>query len=223
MPSDVVIALRKQLREKFPSAHPVERGLPDSRPADPPSARFPSGTRAFPKGSITEISPSSPSCGLSLVVAALLARDEADGDAPNPGLPLVLIDARDRFDPACLTPEECSRLLWLRCGDTAQALRAADLLLRDGNLPFVLLDLTALPTRELRRIPGSSWHRLRQLAESTGSSLLALTPSPLIPRTALRLSLTRTLTLDDLILSRSELLTLLETQTTRHLHHTRSA
>ncbi|MFC7338820.1 hypothetical protein ACFQY0_16610 [Haloferula chungangensis] len=244
MPSETVIALRKQLREKFPAAHREEQGRsrpvaspqPAEAPTSPtslsslarrateghfplncPSEPWPSGcTRHYLPGAITEISPAAPSCGLSLIVAALLSQEEAD----EPRLPLVLIDTRDRFDPASFSSDECARLLWLRCQNSTQALRAADLLLRDGNLPLVLLDLSSLPARELRRIPSASWHRLRQLAESTDAALLALTPTPLIPRTALRLTLTRQFTLDDLHLSRPELLATLQTQTTRHLHQT---
>ena len=195
---------------------------------------FELATWHFPKGAITEISPADPSCGLSLIIAALLSETPESGSTDLPPIasatgetqkhsstvPLVLIDARDRFDPASFTPEECARLLWLRCRDTTQAIRSADLLLRDGNLPFVLLDLSALPARELRRIPNSSWHRLRQLAQSTDTTFLALTPTPLIPRTTLRLTLTRQFTLHDLHLSRPELLATLQTETTRHLHHT---
>jgi hypothetical protein len=222
MPSETVTALRKQLREKFPAAHKGEQGhscaaIPTPQHEVPQTPwHFELGTWHFPKGAITEISPADPSCGLSLIIAALLSETLESGST----VPLVLIDARDRFDPASFTPEECARLLWLRCRDTNQAIRSADLLLRDGNLPFVLLDLSALPARELRRIPNSSWHRLRQLAQSTDTTFLALTPTPLIPRTTLRLTLTRQFTLHDLHLSRPELLATLQTETTRHLHQT---
>ncbi|MEP4079671.1 hypothetical protein [Haloferula sp.] len=254
MPSETVITLRKQLREKFPSAHNMEKGFqtssattpvtgpreptraPEPEPLNPSitstrettkenhlpalhrpeSDRGPLPTQHFPSGAITEISPAEPSCGLSFVIAALLS------EAPEheSTIPLALIDARDRFDPASFTPEECARLLWLRCRDTNQAIRSADLLLRDGNLPFVLLDLSALPARELRRIPNSSWHRLRQLAQSTDTTLLTLTPTPLIPRTSLRLTLTRQFSLHDLHLPHHQLLASIQTQTTRHLHRT---
>ncbi|MEM9235324.1 MAG: hypothetical protein AAGB14_00995 [Verrucomicrobiota bacterium] len=260
MPSQTVIALRKQLREKFPAAHrscgilpqavpaASSRAPPPRREAPHPSTFHPpppsSSAAGFSPASaelrhdklftrhsceagiagITEISPAHPSCGLSLLVASLLAEDDSTETPPYRNTEvLVLIDARDRFDPASLSDAECARLLWLRCRDTDQALKSADLLLRDGNLPFILLDLSALPARELRRIPNSSWHRLRQLAESTDSTLLALTPTPLIPRAVLRLSLTRPLQLDDLQRSRRELFATLQTETTRHHHQTRSA
>jgi len=41
--------------------------------------------------------------------------------------------------------------------------KATDLLLHDGNLPLVLLDLQFLPSRALRKIPPSTWHRFGRL------------------------------------------------------------
>ncbi|MCH7226782.1 hypothetical protein [Haloferula sp. A504] len=241
MPSETIQNLRQQLREKFPAAHregsagvpPAPFGVPPNASTHPDAKRrtplgtwnFEPGTSNFPIGAITEISPAHPACGLTLLFAALLS------EAPNPGNTdlsavasakaetpaLVLIDARDRFDPASFSPEECRRLLWLRCRETRQALQSADLLLRDGNLPFILLDLSPLPARELRRIPGSAWHRLRQLAEPSQCTLLVLTPTPLVPGAALRLTLTREFDLRHLDLSRTDLLRNLHAEA-RHRH-----
>lgn len=227
MPSETVQLLRQQLKEKFPTAHRghgdaglEESSAPPAAPGDPPFWDFEPGTSNFPSGAITEISPAHPACGLTLLFAALLADDDPDPANPkseiqNPKSPLALIDARDRFDPASFTTDACRRLLWLRCRETREALQSADLLLRDGNLPVVLLDLSALPARELRRIPTATWHRLRQLAEASACTLLALTPTPLIPRASLRLRLTREFTLQDLDCSRCELLPQLQAETTR--------
>lgn len=250
MPTATVEQLRRQLREKFPAAHQAPRGA-----GSPPGGGGTAGEargdlpheaasrhlldpRDFPPGAITELSPGSPACGLSLLVTALLSAGSSSPALANTTPPphrntaplkhrptetpaLALIDARDRFDPASFTTGECSRLLWVRCRDARQAFQAGDLLLRDGNLPLVLLDLSSLPLREVRRIPSSHWHRLRQLAETTACSLVALTPSPIVPRTALRLELARPLGLADLERTRPELLGSLETRATRR--RTRSA
>ena len=238
MPSETVINLRKQLREKFPAAHrntpastqerrpPAHpRDLPPEAPRDHPPHlplhTWCSRDTGFPSGAITEISPEHPTCGISLLVSTLLASEE--DNAPHPGLPLALIDARDQFDPGSFSTEDCQKILWLRCHETQLALKSADLLLRDGNLPLVLLDLSSLPPRELQRIPRSSWHRLRQLAESTQTTLLALTPTPFIPGTALRLTLSHHLTLADLLLPRSELQKSITARTTRLTTKTRIA
>lgn len=220
MSSETVQRLRQQLREKFPAAHREEKGpcrpvpIPRGEASQISTDHCSLSTWHFPPGALTEISPAHPACGLTLLIAALLS-DNPQSAIRDPQSPLVLIDARDRFDPASFSPDDCARLLWLRCRETQQALKAADLLLRDGNLPFVLLDLSALPARELRRIPSSSWHRLRQLAETSRCTLLALTPVPLIPRAALRLTLTREFTLHHLDHSLSELLPEVRTETTR--------
>lgn len=229
MSHETVIQLRKQLRERFPAAHrdalltpPQESPLPCQEARSPISTTAIHSLKSgFPQGGITEISPTHPACGLSLLVGGLL--DSDDDRAPHPGLPLVLIDARDQFDPGSFSDEDCRKVLWLRCREPRQALKSADLLLRDGNLPLVLLDLSTLPARELQRIPRSSWHRLRQLAESTQSTLLALTPSPIIPGTALRLTLTRHHQLADLLLTRGQLQDSLEMQVTRATAKARSA
>jgi len=70
-----------------------------------------------------------------------------------------------------------------------QALRIADLLLRDGNLPTVILDLQGCLESELRGIPNTIWFRLRNLAEQSGVRCLAFTPSPLVSSAALRVDL----------------------------------
>ncbi|MEM9081354.1 MAG: hypothetical protein AAGC74_11755, partial [Verrucomicrobiota bacterium] len=120
---------------------------------------------------------------------------------------LALVDGSDSFDPQSHHPHTLHRLLWVRCHSAADALKAADLLLRDGNLPLILLDLLLNPLPEFQRLPASTWHRLRALTEKTGTTLLAFTPSPkIIPNTRLRLTLTSSLTLDDLDHSRPQLL-----------------
>ena len=229
MPSETIQNLRQQLRDQFPAAH-REIGGGGASPQAAEAAghhfwNFELGTRNFPPGAITEISPAHPACGLTLLFAALLSEGDPDSKNPpsaihHPPSPLVLIDARDRFDSASFSTEACQRLLWLRCRETHQALQSADLLLRDGNLPFILLDLSSLPTRELRRIPTSAWHRLRQLAETSQCTLLALTPSPLVPRAALRLTLTRDFDLQHLDLSRRELVQNLQAEAQHRRLHT---
>jgi len=184
----------------------------------------------LPRGAITEIVPAGPANGLSLVLAALLD-DLAPCPVPDSAIevrvpatmddaasPLVLIDARDSFDPDSFPAAQCAHLLWVRCHTTDHALAAADLLVRDGNLPLIVLDLAALPARELRRIHRAAWHRLRQLAADRGPSLLVLSRAPTVPCAALRLTLTTRLTLGHLDLSRGEALRHLRPEPTRLRH-----
>ncbi|MGV3663659.1 MAG: hypothetical protein ACO1TE_26045 [Prosthecobacter sp.] len=100
--------------------------------------------------------------------------------------PVALVDGADAFDPALVTQETRQRLLWARCRRAAEAIRVADLLLRDGNLSTVLMDLRLLPARELLRLPSSVWHRLRMLAERTQVSVGIFSPCRVVPCAARR-------------------------------------
>jgi hypothetical protein len=56
------------------------------------------------------------------------------------------------------------QLLWMRCTKALEAVKAADLLLRDGNFPLVIVDLILNSPEELRKIPQTTWYRLQRLA-----------------------------------------------------------
>lgn len=204
MPSNVVDLLRRQLREKFPEAHAVR---PPPEPEELAENLF--QPTAFPAGQISEVLTGG--SALALLLAGLLGNPE--DSAPHPEL--VWIDGADRFDPASFTPAACSRMLWVRCRRAPDMLKAADLLVRDGNVPFVLLDAAALPRGDLDTLPKSAWWRLRQAAGRTACRLVVLSPFPLVPCAALRLTLTARLTLDDLDQPRGELLGKLRRQEQR--------
>ncbi|GHC56675.1 hypothetical protein [Roseibacillus persicicus] len=186
--------LRRQLRERFPAAH-------EDRPAA--ESYQLRGMPPLPKGTITELVTPPSVSGSSLLLSQLL-EDEPE----NRELPLALIDPGDHFDPASYRPRR--PLLWLRSANPKKSLQAADLLVRDGNIPLVLLDCSLTPLRELRQIPSSSWYRLRTLAESSGTSLLALTPAPLIAAAAARYELENSFSLHDLSQLRNQLFTKLQ-------------
>lgn len=117
--------------------------------------------------------------GSSLMVAILrqVARSAA------------LIDGHDTFDPQSAGSDLLAHLLWIRCRATAEAIRAADLLLRDGNLALIFLDLRDNSASELRKIPSSTWYRFQRILEPTAVALLVLTPRPLVPCARARLGL----------------------------------
>lgn len=190
--------IRRQLREKFPAAHGSTRV---SEPV-PEVSKTLFEISTFPAGAISEITPASGRGGLSLWIAGLLADPESAPEFPK----FVLVDGGDHFDPASHTAAACSQLLWVRCRKTRDALKSADLLVRDGNLPFIILDLHGLPTAELRSIPASAWWRLKQFCETGGCRLVVLSPSSLVPCASLRLALSTHLTLQDLDLPRDEIL-----------------
>jgi hypothetical protein len=203
--------IRRQLREKFPSAHgftPV---------ADPKEvAKGPFEVSTFPAGAISEIIPAAGGSGLSLWIAGLLADPEAAAEFPK----FVLVDGSDAFDPVSHTAAACSQLLWVRCSKVRDALKAADLLVRDANVPFIILDVCGLPMAGLRSIPAAAWWRLKLLCENGACRLVVLAPAPLVPCASMRLELSASLELHDFDLPRREILPRVEARTSRLRHAT---
>lgn len=212
VPNPTVSQLRQKLREQFPAAH---RSLPLEHPGTTQSRipRFPDG---LPQGGITEITPTNPACAPGLLVASLLAHEPSATPIPE----LALIDGRDQFDPCSFPPGDCAKLLWIRCQSPTESLKATDCLLRDGNLPRIILDLLGFPQRELSGISASIWHRFKQSIETNNQTFITLTPRPLIPCATLRLSLHSRFTLADFEHPREQLLDRLQaTPLSQQRHH----
>ena len=174
-----VIELRKLLSERFPQAHAF-------RPAEEES--FVTGVATIdqvglPKGAISELVSPEPSGGSAMLLANLVRSATANGHF------IALIDGRDSFDPQSLGPLDCQRLLWVRCRNADETVKAADLVLRDGNLPFVVVDLRLNLQRELRRLNNQVWFRLQTLVNKTAATCLILTPSALVSSARVRLTL----------------------------------
>lgn len=183
-----IIQLRQLLKERFPAAH---------TPRPPSAESFPTGIppldeAGIPKGHLTELVCPSRSGGSALLLRALIEKQAERGQLP------ALIDGRDSFDPASLPAAVRERMLWIRCRDVRESLRAADLLLRDGNLPFVILDLQFNPAHEFRRIPAATWFRLQGLANQTGAVGLVLSPARVVGSAHLRLTLNSLLQIESL-------------------------
>ncbi len=211
MATETVQELRQLLRKKFPQAH-VAR--PDEARPEALRLRF-SDPETFPAGALSEIVPDGPEPVLGLLVAEILGQPESASPLPE----LVLVDG-DCFDPDSFTDAACSRLLWVRCHTATELLKAADLLIRDGNLPFLLLDAAGFPAKELRALPSAAWWRLKQMAERTRCRVLVLSPFPLVACASLRLSLSSGLTLADFDTPRADLLPRLHATTRRARHAT---
>jgi hypothetical protein len=190
--------IRRQLREKFPAAH----GSVKVEEEPPVITRKPFEISTFPARAISELIPAEKGCALSLWIAGILGEPEETAALPE----FVLVDAGDHFDPASYTAAACSRLLWVRCSRIQDALKATDLLVRDGNIPFIMLDVYSMPMSDLRSIASSIWWRIRQFCESSACRLIVLAPFPLVPCASLRLSISTRLTLDDFNQPRSEVL-----------------
>jgi hypothetical protein len=143
----------------------------------------------LPQGAVTEIVTAAPSSGGQLLLQSLLAA------AGRTHQYLAVVDGSDGLDPQSLEAELLPYLLWVRCHQTSQALQAADLLVRDGNLSLILLDLRGNGEMELRRQPASTWFRLQRAVEQSGAVLAVLSPCALVGSATVRLVLTRSLPL----------------------------
>jgi hypothetical protein len=109
-----------------------------------------------------------------------------------------LIDGRDSFDPCSLDNSSLRHLLWVRCGKTLEAIKAADLLLRDGNFPLVIVDLVLNAPEELRKIPQTSWYRLQRLVESVPTACLVLNRQSMVSSAQLKIVLENSWSLKNL-------------------------
>ena len=186
--SSKILDLRKLLAERFPQPH------------TPPSPRFVTGVSAFdeatggglPKGAITELTSPHPSAGTALLVSMLLQMAHRERRF------LALIDGRDSFDPQPLANARLRHLLWVRCTRAFDAVKAADLLLRDGNFPIVALDLVLNGADELRKIPQTTWYRLQRLVEPVPTAFLVLTRRSMISSAQVKLVLENKWELADL-------------------------
>lgn len=186
--SSSIVDLRKLLAERFPQSFV------------PRHARLSTGIAALDqiteggllKSAITEITSPHVSAGSGSLIHALL--DNAQRSRSF----LALIDGRDSFDATAAGQARLRHLLWVRCHHANEAVKATDLLLRDGNFPLVVLDLVLNAPEELRRIPQTSWYRLQRLVEVTAVALLVLTRRSVISSAQLKLGLENEWRLDDL-------------------------
>lgn len=197
MATSRILDLRRLLAERFP-----QEQLPLADRLVTGLEIFDDTLGGLAKGAITEVSSLPGNAGTASIIAALLQRAARDRSF------LALIDGRDSFDPTASGGSDgraLPHLLWVRCRKAAEALQAADLLLRDGNFPLVVLDLVLNPLTELRRIPASHWYRLQRLVEPAPSAFLVLTPRSMISSAQWKLSLENRWTLPQLDAEAAEL------------------
>ncbi len=183
-----IVDLRNLLAERFPQP----RTNPAGQVATGLSALDDAIGGGLPKGAITELTSPSISAGSAFLISALLQA------AHRERYFLALIDGRDSFDPQPLGNERLRNLLWVRCSKALDAVKAADLLLRDGNFPIVILDLVLNAAEELRKIPQTSWYRLQRLVEPRPTAFLVLTRRSMISSAQFKLVLENNWKLSDL-------------------------
>jgi hypothetical protein len=128
----------------------------------------------FAKAALTEVVAPRAGSGAASFAAHLLGHAAANGQFA------ALVDGSDSFDPGSIHPDALARLLWIRCRSADDALKATDILLRDGNLPVVIVDLAAVAEAQLRKIPAPAWYRFQRIIEERGVTGIFFTPRGMI-------------------------------------------
>ena len=174
-----IIDLRKLLAERFPhpaltTATRLFTGLPF---LDQPTGG------GLPRGAITELISPRTSAGSASLIQALIHGAYRDNYF------VALIDGRDSFDPCGLDNFSLRHLFWVRCSKASEAIKAVDLLLRDGNFPLVIIDLVLNSPEDLRKIPQTNWYRLQRLVEVVPTACLVLTRYEMVGSAQLKLVL----------------------------------
>ena len=220
-PGSSIVDLRNLLTQRFPH---LRFGCAPQKPAE----TLPTGIAALdqllggglPRAQFTELIAGGHGSGSTEVIHELLRQAALHRQF------LVLVDGAGSFDPGAENSAVLTRLLWIRCQKTTEALKATDLLLRDRNFSLLVLDLKLNPAAELRRIPSSTWYRYARLLEQNEATVLVITPQQLVPVAACRVALDSRLGIGALDQPRAELLTCLrfkaaparaETQLREHL------
>ena len=182
MPGANIIQLRQLLSEKFPGARARAAGLDrHCWPTGLPQIDEPL-EGGLPRGALAEIIAESAGSGGALLISALI-----HGAARERQI-IAVVDGRDSLEVTQIGGD-VSRLLWVRCRSVEEAMKAADLLLRDRNVPFVALDLAASPPAQVRKIPATVWYRFQRLLEQTSTVCAVFTPRAMVSPAKVRITL----------------------------------
>jgi hypothetical protein len=160
-----IIQLRQILAERFPQE------------TLPPQTFIQTGLTGFDQigggllqGALTQVVAPNLSSGSTLLLHEIIRAMHLASQF------VALVDGRDCFEPS----KNTDLLLWVRCQNAQQAVKAADLLLRDGNVTLTILDLKQNDGKDLHKIPATTWYRLRRVAEAGRTTLLLMTRYPLV-------------------------------------------
>ena len=121
------------------------------------------------------------SAGLQMQVEACLAQ------SPQIQSYAVFIDTQNSWVPCGVCSHVLRHILWVRCKSQTDALRAADVVMRDENFRIVLMDLRGVSLPSLKRIPQAQWFRLQRMAQNQGSTLIVAASYPSVASAQLRI------------------------------------
>lgn len=194
-----VVALRRLLDERFPTAHPREqRVVPTGVPVL--DGLLAGGLLT---GTLTEFVSAVPSGGSQLSVGSLLFSTRLARQR------VALVDAAGSFDPTGLDDDAVAHLVWVRCDSLAGCWRATDLAVRDPNYAVVVVDVRGFPERELLRTRDSVWVRLQRAAEQAETALAVQTTTAVVPNAFRRIIFAQPLEGRSLLRPRAELVSAL--------------
>ena len=111
---------------------------------------------------------------------------------------IALVDACNQFDPHSDTQAYLQCLLWVRCPKPGDALKACDILIRDGNFPLLYLDLRLIHHLTGSRIRPNEWYRLQRVSEQSRIAFVVFTSTSTVPCAGSRLQLEPSLRLSSL-------------------------
>lgn len=167
--------LRAQIEARIPSAFATHKRV-ETQTILTGIAEIDSLTGGVPMSALTEM------CGVgkTSVLVSMLAHASHQHYC-------ALVDASDAFDPASAKAAgtDLSRLLWIRCGKTKQKLRpleqafkVADMLLQSSGFGLVVIDLSDLAEKVVRKVPISSWFRFSRVVENQQTALVFIEQQP---------------------------------------------
>ncbi len=146
----------------------------------------------IPPGALCEIITQRGSCGGQTLLCHLLqvARRRRSYAA--------LVDLGSTFDPQTAGVGALESLLWVQCTTVKAALRAADIIVRDENLPLVVLDLRAAGRFASGGIPHTAWYRFQRTVEKTRAITILFANRPVSAASRFRWEMDVSLRLADL-------------------------
>jgi hypothetical protein len=197
-----LIRLRGLLAERFPSLRPF-----GAEPTKSSAGCVPVGLPqvdhllegGLPKRAITELIVPRISGGSLVILGSLLKQAQQSGQW------LALVDGADSFDPCSFDDGRLSRLLWVRCRNVVEAMKATDLVVRDNNLTLAVLDLAANSDKQLQRIAAPSWYRLQRVVGHHEGVLFVITPAAMVPCAQVRMVVDTPFDLEDLTREEAEI------------------
>ncbi len=173
-----VAVIRSQVELRIPGALTVyERQTPEV---------FSTGIAALdqqlggiPKGGLTQIcAPAGANSGHTTLLMLLLAQATREKEEF-----CAVVDATDCFDPESASKMGVcfSRLLWVRCGDKGmkaleRSFRATDILIQNGGFGVIVLNLSYIEEKLIRKIPHTSWFCLARKIERTSTAFVVVLP-----------------------------------------------